>query len=249
MSTFGRTVATRRQILQRYILLSIVTAFLGCSTAAPYAALFEREQTRPAIVKVPVEPGVLSAKIGKQPYFPNIENFLSSDTPALDLYRENLTHDAVVSFFVAETGSEATALPIMYYAEKYDIPFSVVFSLAYVESRYSTRAVNQNSSSVDRGLFQLNNRTFRNLTEDDFFHPDVNTYHGMQYLVFCLNQGADIPQAIAIYNAGWTRVRAGRTPTSTKRHVSRVLSKRDSIDRAFRAYMLERFPAGPPETT
>lgn len=250
MSKFGRTnVATRRQILQRFIFLAIVTAVLGCSTAAPYLSPSEDESADVAVVKVPVEPGILSAKRGKQDFFPNIENFLASETPALDLYRENLTHDAVVAFFVEETGSEATALPIMYYAEKYSIPFFVVFSLAWVESRYSTEAVNRNSASIDRGLFQLNNKTFGNLTEDDFFHPDVNTYHGMRYLVFCLNQGADVAQAIAIYNAGWTRVAAGRTPASTLRHVSRVLAKRDSMERSFRSYIRSRFPSQPTETT
>lgn len=241
-------MATRRQILQRFIFLSIVTAVLGCSTAAPFAPTIE-ESNSPVVHKVPVEPRILSAKSGKQTSFPNIDNFLASDTPALDLYREDLTHDAVVAFFVRETGSESTALPIMYYAEKHSIPFFLVFSLAYVESRYRAEAVNRNSSSVDRGLFQLNNKTFGHLTEDDFFHPDVNTYHGMQYLVFCLKQGRDISEAVAIYNAGWTRVARGRTPETTKRHVSRVLAKSEQLDRSFRVYIRGLFPPEPVERT
>jgi soluble lytic murein transglycosylase-like protein len=228
----------------------MVVAVLGCSTAAPYVADLNADgKAELSVAKVPLSPGLLSAKSGKQSHYPNIENLLASPTPALDLYREDVTHDAVVSYFVQETGSEATALPIMYYAERYGIPFSLVFSLAYVESRYRTTAVNRNSSSIDRGLFQLNDKTFRHLAEDDFFHPDVNTYHGMQYLLFCLKQGADIPQALAIYNAGWTRVAAGRTPAITRRHVSKILAKSEQIERGFREHILRLFPSEPVDRT
>ncbi|UKI53636.1 MAG: transglycosylase SLT domain-containing protein [Treponema sp.] len=62
-------------------------------------------------------------------------------------------------------------MAILEEAEKNDIPLSLAFALAYTESHYNVNAVNKNrNSSIDRGLFQLNNRSFPQLKEEDFFN-------------------------------------------------------------------------------
>jgi soluble lytic murein transglycosylase-like protein len=176
------------------------------------------------------------------PVYPNIENFLESSNSALALYREEVTRSSVVDFFVLEAGSEAVALPILYYADKFDISLTLAFSLAWVESRYEVDAVNVNSGSIDRGLFQLNSRTFRDLSVTDFFTPEVNAFHGLKYLEFCLAYGDNDAQALAIYNAGLRRVVAGNTPPATRVHVQRILERRKQIQDEFRSYILSHFP-------
>lgn len=161
----------------------------------------------------------------------------------LALYREDVTHQAVVDFFVGLTGSEEIALPILYYANRENLSLSLVFALTWVESRYSPVAVNQNATSVDRGLFQLNSLTFRDLSEEDFFHPDVNARHGTQYLTWCMQHTDSDMEAVACYNAGLTRVRAGRTPQSTLIYVERIREFRSTIERRFRAHMMREFPS------
>lgn len=226
------------------LLLLIAGVFLlGCSTGDPYVpeedpVLLRANRLAESHSDVIV---VQTDRDGRQ-VFPNIENFLEGPSPALALYREEVTRQKVVDFFVERAGSEATALPILYYADRLNISLTLAFSLVWGESRYYSVAVNYNSTSIDRGLFQLNSRTFRHLTEDDFFNPEVNAFHGLKYLEFCLNQGENDAQALAIYNAGLTRVVRGQTPPSTLQYVDKILTYRSQLLADFQAYILSHFP-------
>ena len=97
-------------------------ALLGCSTGDPYVP-----EEDPVLLRANrrVEPYsdllVVPEESGERVY-PNIENFLEGPTPALTLYREDLTRAKVTDFFVEWAGSGEIALPILYYAEKLDIP-------------------------------------------------------------------------------------------------------------------------------
>ena len=102
--------------------------------------------------------------------------------------------------------------------------------------------MNYNGTSIDRGIFQLNSLTFRNLSEDDFFNPEVNAFHGLRYLEFCLDQGVDDAQALAIYNAGLSRVIRGQTPSSTLRYTAGVLSYEAALLEDFTDFILSQFP-------
>lgn len=219
-------------------MLLAAVAVLGCSTTSPG----QGTQVDRAVPEFAFtwEPTRLATEDPES--YANVRNLLESEDPMLALYREDLTHDAVVDFFTDLTGSAEIALPIMYHAERADISLSLVFSLAWVESRYAPRAVNRNASSTDRGVFQLNSRTFRDLTEEDFFHPDTNTYHGIDYLSWCMQHTSSDWEAVAVYNAGLSRVRAGRTPQSTLIYVDRIRQFRTRLERQFREYILEEFP-------
>ncbi|MEX2444595.1 MAG: lytic transglycosylase domain-containing protein [Alkalispirochaeta sp.] len=223
----------------RFLLLAGITAVLGCSTTAVGGTFSDNDQSTSFNFSWDTgENGPLSPDD-----YANVLNLLEDERPMLALYREDVTHQAVVDFFVELAGSEEIALPILYYANRENLSLSLVFSLAWVESRYSPGAVNYNSTSVDRGLFQLNSRTFRNLSEDDFFHPDVNARHGTQYLTWCMEHTSSDMEAVACYNAGLTRVRAGRTPQSTRVYVDRIGQFRTRIENRFRAYILREFPS------
>lgn len=225
----------------RVFFVLLAAALLGCSIGDPYDPSTDPDLIR-ANRRLESSHTLIALEQQDKTVFPNIENFLEGPAPVLALYREDVTRDHVTQFFVNRAGSSEVALPILYYADRLDISISLVFSLAWMESRFSITAVNRNSDSVDRGLFQLNSKTFRSLTEADFFNPDVNTYHGLRYLRFCLQQGRDDREALAIYNAGMTRVLAGRTPASTLRYVDIISEYRLQLEREFAEYILANFP-------
>ena len=165
-----------------------------------------------------------------------------SDKPAavrhgdegLTLYRQPYYRLAVEDFYISETNNRDITLAILEFADKNDIPLSLAFSLAYTESRYNIRAVNYNTnSSIDRGLFQLNDRSFPHLGEKDFFNPAVSARYGMAHLRFCLNIAGNIIPALAMYNAGANRVRANSTPQSTLNYIGNIMTHKQMIDKRF----------------
>ncbi len=184
--------------------------------------------------------------IGSGRYFPNIANFLQLNDPSLALYREEVTRRAVLEFFSGVTGDPVMAATIAHHAHQHDIPLTLAFTVAFIESSFRTNVVNFNERSIDRGLFQLNNRTFPHLSEEDFFHLDTNTRYAMRHLRYTLDRaGGDYRIAIAIYNAGEGRVLAGLTPPSTQLYVQRASAYRAQLLQNFRSYIQRHFPPGP----
>jgi soluble lytic murein transglycosylase-like protein len=217
----------------------IVTAMLGCSTHDPYAP------QGPRGAGDSYEFAWSNSAAEERPageVYPNIANILETEKPMLALYREDVTHRAVTEFFCELAGSKRIALPILYYADRHDLPLSLVFSVVWVESRFNPVALNRNHQSIDRGLFQLNSRSFPQLGLDDFFDPGVNARHGTGYLRFSLNQGRSWQQALAIYNAGLTRVRTDGVPESTQHYIRKVTRYRRQLEERFGAYIRDRFP-------
>ncbi len=181
--------------------------------------------------------------VRKEPQsYPNVANILDGSKPILALYREDLTHDHVEEFFVNLTGSEEIALPILYHADRNDLSLSLVFSLSWVESRFSPTAINRNSNSIDRGLFQLNSRSFPHLSELDFFDPEVNASHGTDYLRYSLRHGSDEETALAVYNAGLSRVRRRQIPSSTLVYIDRIMRYKASLEYHFDQHIRANFP-------
>ncbi|GHV42004.1 hypothetical protein AGMMS49546_19270 [Spirochaetia bacterium] len=154
-----------------------------------------------------------------------------------DHYREPATRDWVISFFARICGSRDIAEAVLTNAENYNISPSLAFALCWEESRYHVSAINRHNrdGSIDRGLFQLNNRSFPSLTDADFFNPRVNAWYGMGHLRFCLDSGGSEIAALAMYNAGAGRVRSTGTPKNTLDYVSRILASRRKIDALFRS--------------
>ncbi len=158
----------------------------------------------------------------------------SSIDKSLELYRNPSTRAAVEWFYLRVTGNREVTMAILEAADKENIPLSLAFSLAYTESRYNRRAVNSNvNGSVDRGLFQLNNRSFPRLAEKDFFEPSVSARYGMSHLRFCMNIAGNDLTALAMYNAGVTRVRNDNTPKTTLAYVNKIVNYRTGLEAAF----------------
>lgn len=159
----------------------------------------------------------------------------------LALYRDELSREEVVAFFDAILHSRALAEYILAYASEYDVSPSLALALSWEESRFKPRAINRNISSIDRGLFQLNSKSFPKLTEAEFFNPELNTRYGIAHLRWCLDLAGSEVAALAMYNAGTTRVRQDGTPKKTLDYVSRIQTFRDGVNELFRNQVEHRW--------
>lgn len=171
-----------------------------------------------------------------QDYFTEVatSKINNSIDDGLTLYRQPLSRAAVEWFYFQITGNKDVTQAILTEAEKNNIPLSLAFALAHTESNYNIKAVNKNTnSSIDRGLFQLNSNSFTELTEEDFFDPYVSSKYGMSHLKFCLNTAGNEVSALAMYNAGTTKVRQNRTPQITLNYVGKIMTYQKMLDQLF----------------
>lgn len=136
----------------------------------------------------------------------------------------------LLEYYSGVTGNRELAALIIRESEKNGVETALAFALAFTESSFNPQAVNRNRSSVDRGVFQLNSRSFPHLSEKEFFDPQVNVPLGVAYLRYCLDTGVNEVTALAMYNAGPNRVKSSRTPMMTLKYVDRVLSYRDELN-------------------
>jgi soluble lytic murein transglycosylase-like protein len=168
---------------------------------------------------------------------PETISFLLSEKPedvdpGLYLYRNKLTRPLVQSFYTRVTADVEITDAILSGADSNDISLPLAFSLAWVESSFRVRALNYNSNSIDRGLFQLNSRTFPNLKEEQFYNPWINAEYGLAHFHYCIEVGKNEVVALAMYNAGVNRVRRG-TPYSTLHYIAKILDKKRNLLESF----------------
>ncbi|GHU84746.1 hypothetical protein FACS189473_2740 [Spirochaetia bacterium] len=157
------------------------------------------------------------------------------DDIILKAYRDSVTRDRVAAFFGGIIRSPELAGIILDNADRYNIAPSLAFALCWEESRFNVQAVSRinDNGSVDRGLFQLNNKSFPQIKEQEFFNPRLNAYHAMSHLRWCLDTGGSPVAGLAMYNAGTNRVAAGTTPKRTLDYVSRILDSQRQIEELF----------------
>jgi hypothetical protein len=171
----------------------------------------------------------------------------------LESYQDPLLRDGVVEFFSVVADSRVLAAIILAEAAASNIPPALAFALCWEESRYTVRAVSAKNlnGSIDRGLFQLNNLSFPQLKEADFFNPETNAHYGIRHLRWCLDTAGSEIAGLAMYNAGATRVQSNNTPKRTLDYASRIMDLRNRIDEAFRiGYLLkEGLPESPEMVT
>jgi soluble lytic murein transglycosylase-like protein len=149
---------------------------------------------------------------------------------SLILYRRPESREAIIEFYTAVTAEREIAELILHYADTHEVPASLAFSLAYAESRFIPSAINRNSSSIDRGLFQLNSRSFPKMSEAEFFDPRINTDTGVGYLRYCLDVGENTVVALAMYNAGRTRVTERGAPKMTLDYIAKILTFQGDLE-------------------
>ena len=155
--------------------------------------------------------------------------------PVLEYYRNPEYTEWVIEFFNSLCPNPNVVSAILYNAQRFDVSPSLAFALSWEESKFNPLAINTHNrdGSVDRGLFQLNNRSFPNLAVSSFFDIETNARYGMQHLRHCLNTGGSEVSALAMYNAGAGRIRTTGAPEVTLNYISRILNNKSRIESRF----------------
>ena len=159
-----------------------------------------------------------------------------------EMYQETDTQNRVIDYFAGVCGSREIAEEVLSKAYMYNIPPALAFALGWEESRFNPKAVNTKNrdGSIDRGLFQLNSRSFPGLESHAFFDLETNTRYGMSHLRHCLDLGGTEITALAMYNAGTGRVSSAGAPKETLNYVNRILTNRKRIETHFKTQVLDQ---------
>jgi soluble lytic murein transglycosylase-like protein len=193
-----------------------------------------RGPLRPAVAVPPVS--ALESLPSLAGEIPAVYTEKEAEKTILEYYRDPLAGDRVTDYFAALCESREVASVILDNAEALDIPAALAFSLCWEESRYKPWAVNLSNrdGSIDRGLFQLNDRSFPNIGEKDFYKPGINAWYGLRHLRWCLDSGSSVITALAMYNAGSGRIRSTGAPKNTLDYIHRILERQEEIEARFR---------------
>jgi len=160
--------------------------------------------------------------------------------PILGYYRNPEYQSWVIDFITGICSNPEIAQAILAHCDYYQVPPALALALCWEESRFFPGAVNRSNrdGSIDRGLFQLNDRSFPNLQLAEFFNIYTNTRHGIAHLRFCLDTGGTEVSALAMYNAGTGRVRSTGAPYVTLNYISRILDNRQKIESRFHSRLI-----------
>ncbi|MBI9107671.1 MAG: transglycosylase SLT domain-containing protein [Spirochaetales bacterium] len=151
----------------------------------------------------------------------------------LALYDDPAFRERILLYYQGITGSREVADAVLRNSFKNRIPFTLAFSLMWAESRFDPRAINRNSVTIDRGLFQLNSASFPEMSTTEFYDIETNAATGLAYLRYCLDMGETDIIALAMYNAGQYRVNSQGAPLMTLEHISNILNFRKQLERDF----------------
>jgi len=191
------------------------------------------------------EPVITTENNLSQIYEDEFEEFIfsaSERTPdiILEYYRDLDYRLWVIEFFTDICLREEISYEILKNTEIFNVPPALAFALCWEESRFDPDAVNRNNrdGSVDRGLFQLNNRSFPEIDVNGFFEIEKNAYYGVSHLRHCLDSGSSEVSALAMYNAGTSRVRSTGAPEVTLNYISRILENRSKIESRFHSRLI-----------
>jgi soluble lytic murein transglycosylase-like protein len=149
----------------------------------------------------------------------------------LALYRDDHLRPLVVDYYAHLTGNRPVTAAILETCDQLEISPSLGFALAWNESRFDPRAVRYNETTMDRGLFQLNSRTFARLDRKTLFDPKANALHGLTYYKKALDRLGSEEKALGYYNAGIGLLSDRALPRSTQAYVKKILADRDRMDK------------------
>jgi hypothetical protein len=216
------------------LFMGALCSLFVCALAGIFFDVFKNNTQEPEIPAVVYE------------YKEEIGNFLLSETevihdPVLDYFRNPEYSEWVIDFFSNICSNRDIVFAILENSEKFNVPPSLAFSVSWEESRLNPNAINRHNKdgSIDRGLFQLNNRSFPNLETASFFDIKINSHYGLGHLRYCLDTGGSEIPALAMYNAGTGRVRNSGAPEVTLNYVSRILSNKSKIESQFHSLLIK----------
>ncbi|HOJ64028.1 MAG TPA: lytic transglycosylase domain-containing protein [Spirochaetota bacterium] len=134
---------------------------------------------------------------------------------------------------------------IAYFSYKYsklnNIEPELLVAIMKVESNFNPKAINYNrNGTIDRGLCQLNNVVFSNLTLKDFFDIETNIKYGSQFIKWCLDQSQNnLIKALAMYNAGVGNVLNTKVGERTLNYIEKIINEKEDIKIGIENYLNE----------
>ena len=207
-----------------------------CALIADYSGYFKK--AAPAIIPIIEDEDVEEEEEDYSALFSHSENIPDS---ILEYYRNPEYKEWVTDFFTAICSNMEIAQAILDSCDEFDIPPALAFSLCWEESRFNPNAINKKNrdGSIDRGLFQLNNKSFPYLDLLSFYDIDTNAHYGVGHLRSCMNSSVNEISALAMYNAGTGRVRSTGAPETTLNYTSRILDNRRRLENRFFSKLLK----------
>lgn len=224
----------------RYMRLLSATALLLALIMVSSAC--ESTKSAPDAVYIPLNFRLLSSLDAHE--FNTIATTLVSGDHIAAVFQDPMGRQAVLDFFQALGSPPDVTIAVLDACIAKGVPSSLAMALVREESQFTVRAVNRNSESVDRGLFQLNSRSFPKLSAEDFFNPVTNARFGVDHLAYCLETGGNEVAALAMYNAGYGRVSKGGTPRKTLDYIYRIITYRSNLESLFEAQVVARLQGG-----
>jgi len=212
----------------------VLSSLIFCAViAVSYGYVFRPEEPEAAVVAAEIiveeADGVFLLSV-----------FEIKNDPVLAYFRDPEYREWVTGFFTALCSNREIAQAILDNTDEFDVPPALAFALSWEESRFNPRAINRQNrdGSVDRGLFQLNNRSFPDLESAAFFDVKSNAHYGISHLRHCIDSSDSEISALAMYNAGTGRVRTQGAPEVTLNYISRILENRRKIESRFHTRMI-----------
>jgi hypothetical protein len=212
------------------IFTGVLCSMVFCAIIADYSGFFKKEA--PVIPLIDDEDEDEYVEEDFSTLFGPAENIPDS---ILEYYRNPEYKEWVAEFFTAICSNSDIARAILDSCNEYDIPPALAFALCWEESRFNPNAINRKNrnGSVDRGLFQLNNKSFPRLDILSFYDIKINARYGVSHLRNCMNSSGNEISALAMYNAGTGRVRSTGAPEVTLNYTSRILDNRRRLENRF----------------
>ena len=158
----------------------------------------------------------------------------------LETYRNSEYKEWVIGFFTGICSGKEIAEAVLESSDEFGVSPALAFALCWEESRFIPYAINRKNKngSVDRGLFQLNDRSFPQLDIYSYYNIQTNARYGIGHLRECLNFGGTEISALAMYNAGSGRVKTTGAPEVTLNYIDRILENRRKIEARFHSKLL-----------
>jgi hypothetical protein len=160
-----------------------------------------------------------------------------SEDALLTLYRDDHLRPLVVDYYANLTGDRAVTAAILETCDELDIDPSLGFAMAWNESKFNPRAVSYNSTTMDRGLFQLNTRSFPRLDRRTVFDPKSNARQGLTFYKWAYDKLGSEEKALGYYNSGIGIITDRALPKSTQAYVKKILADRERMDRDAIAFL------------
>ncbi|MDX9958977.1 MAG: lytic transglycosylase domain-containing protein [Clostridia bacterium] len=227
--------------MHRRSILTTFTIVIGLLVISAASIVDRRDNQQESLEEMVYLPSTYKAMAElESPDFKQAIQSRSRSDHITEYYMDPRTQPLVLEFFAAITSSREISEIILDAATDRNLPPALVFALVHEESRFNPRAINRNSQTVDRGLFQLNSASFPKLGVEDFYDPRTNARYGTAHLAYCLEQAGNEVAALAVYNAGYGRVTKTGTPRSTLDYIHRALNYRSNLEALFEAQVVAK---------